>query len=549
MGFYKMKNIISENFHILALDIETSGSSYKDNGILSIGASLQDQEFIEKESFQVNILLPEGRTYEKNCKEKFWDKFPEAQKFVKNNAIEPKEAMQSFSKFLFNIENRYPNTVIVSDNPSFDIAWVDYYLDIYADRKPLRYSENEVYNMVWDSASIQKAWLCFKTPDSSFYSPPRDHREKLKLQTQYVHDHNPLNDARIIANFYIQTIKQMEQFRDIVPKPTVPKTIKLENYNPKWQDFFTNEKHMIQNSFTKSESKNNLEDIIHVGSTSIEGLVAKPIIDIILVVKNSDQINKVLSGAGYRYKGEYNIPMRKMYGKNDDYEVYLHAYETGHPEIKLNLLFKDYLKNNPSIRDEYSNLKKSIIEKNNSHTKLSSTGITTYNLDKNDFIQKVLNKAGFNELCIRLCTQSMEWENYNLIKENYFLKINKKINITDNDPNHKHVALYKGTNVIGAAEVKLSPPNAFLEFLGLNNRVQTEIQEIKCYFLKNLENWVKKIGVLFLTTSIPKEEVLFYESNEFKFIKDNNNLVHMFKYIEDQNKVQITGEQTNLIDD
>lgn len=53
--------------------------------------------------------------------------------------------------------------------------------------------------------------------------------------------------------------------------------------------------------------------IHHVGSTSIPGLLAKPVIDIVAVVKNPESTIKPLESLGYIYKGEFNIPMRYFF--------------------------------------------------------------------------------------------------------------------------------------------------------------------------------------------------------------------------------------------
>jgi hypothetical protein len=89
--------------YILAFDIEVSGSSLTRNGILSIGASLWNEKFEELDYFQRNLLLPEGRTYEDSCKKNFWDKNLDAAAFVASNALDPKQVMQEFEKFLNNI--------------------------------------------------------------------------------------------------------------------------------------------------------------------------------------------------------------------------------------------------------------------------------------------------------------------------------------------------------------------------------------------------------------------------------------------------------------
>lgn len=153
----QIDNKIKTNY-ILALDIETSGSYFLKNGTLSIGASLQDSDSIEKDFFQFNLLLDQ-HSYDKECKETFWDKFTKAQKFIETNALHPKKAMQNFAAFLSKIDIQYSKVIMISDNPSFDIAWLHYYLSIYTDAKSLRYSSvDNTYRMVWDSVSVQKTW-------------------------------------------------------------------------------------------------------------------------------------------------------------------------------------------------------------------------------------------------------------------------------------------------------------------------------------------------------------------------------------------------------
>ncbi|MDR1475056.1 MAG: GrpB family protein [Holosporales bacterium] len=61
----------------------------------------------------------------------------------------------------------------------------------------------------------------------------------------------------------------------------------------------------------------NVVDIQHVGSTFVLGLSAKPIIDMILVTDDLERARLRLASSylGYRYKGEYNLPFRDLYGK------------------------------------------------------------------------------------------------------------------------------------------------------------------------------------------------------------------------------------------
>ncbi len=512
---------------VLAIDIETSGSSLRDNGILSIGASLQNLAREELEQFVVNIALVDGRIFEESCKKDFWDKNPKALEFVSQNAINPREAMGQFRDFVDRIQVQYPNLTVISDNPSFDIAWIDNYLTTYADRKPLRYSSvDNKYTMIWDSASVQKTWCSIKTHEASVFTPSKDHRKALQLELTVPKDHNPLNDARNIAGFYIQTLHQMSEFKESLPKAQPQRVIKLEEHNPAWKHFFQEEKAAIERVFSREESA--LVDVLHVGSTSVEGLIAKPIIDIIVVVKDPYTIDQPLTEAGYRYKGEYNLPMRRMFGKKGEYEVYMHVYEEGNPEVALNLTFREFLRGNVAAKEEYSALKTAIVAQDATY-KTTSTGITTYNLEKSGFIQKALVAAGFDGLCMRLCAQDDEWAHYKLIRSPSLTKTGRT-NEIDSNANTKHIVLVKGVEVVAAAQVNISEPNAFIEFLGAKISDGTRVGLLE-HLLGTIEKWVAKIGVLFVTTFVAKEDSDIFECAKYTKIAETGDVLHMMKYL------------------
>ena len=117
----------------------------------------------------------------------------------------------------------------------------------------------------------------------------------------------------------------------------------IERYNPRWAAFFEIESRKI-----KSVMGESAVEIHHVGSTSVPDLSAKPIVDMILVTEDLESARKFLSShtLGYHYKGEYNLPLRDLYGREDEFEVYLHVHRVNSPEIELNLQFRDYLRGN-----------------------------------------------------------------------------------------------------------------------------------------------------------------------------------------------------------
>ena len=190
---------------VLAVDVEVSGCSVTQNGIVSMGASLQDQDSNELHTFQVNLRLPENRIYEEQCLKEFWLQNQRVYDFVQQNAVPPLKAMEEFYGFLTHVETSYPDLILVSDNPSVDITWLNLYLAEYTDRSPLNYSNTETYRIIWDTHSMQKVLLSQRGDLESNLDLP----EKLGFKSKWVHDHTPLNDARTIADFFNQTVKEV----------------------------------------------------------------------------------------------------------------------------------------------------------------------------------------------------------------------------------------------------------------------------------------------------------------------------------------------------
>ncbi|KAJ1936504.1 hypothetical protein EC988_008179, partial [Linderina pennispora] len=91
-------------------------------------------------------------------------------------------------------------------------------------------------------------------------------------------------------------------------------------YDPKWAEQFADEAHRIRDAIGPY-----ILDVEHVGSTSIPGLAAKPIIDIQVVVADFSQLAQCIPAMqqlGYRYKGLYGIVGRE-YFKRPLYHVHM----------------------------------------------------------------------------------------------------------------------------------------------------------------------------------------------------------------------------------
>ncbi|MEM6338639.1 MAG: GrpB family protein [Pseudomonadota bacterium] len=176
------------------------------------------------------------------------------------------------------------------------------------------------------------------------------------------------------------------------------KKIEIIEHNPEWSLWFKEEAAKL-----KSSLGDNCVNIYHIGSTAVPGLYAKPKIDIIAEVLSVPESHLPLQKIDYEFRGEFNIPMRHFFRKNNPHDINLHVYEKDNPDIELNILFRDFLINSLEAKAEYNQLKRSLLKKNKSHVKENSI-FNGYNLGKDAFIRKILDKSGYNELSFRFCT-------------------------------------------------------------------------------------------------------------------------------------------------
>jgi len=131
-------------------------------------------------------------------------------------------------------------------------------------------------------------------------------------------------------------------------------------------------------------------NIYHIGSTSIPGIHAKPVIDIMIEVKsieNIDMYNTQMEKLGYMPMGEYGIKERRFFLKGlYNRTHHIHIFEKGNSEIKKHLNFRDYMIAHPSEAKEYESLKKELAEKYKYDNEKYCTG-------KNEFIKNIDKKA------------------------------------------------------------------------------------------------------------------------------------------------------------
>lgn len=126
--------------------------------------------------------------------------------------------------------------------------------------------------------------------------------------------------------------------------------------------------------------------VYHIGSTAIPTIKAKPVIDILVEVKNIqfvDRYNLKMKQLGYEALGENGIPQRRFFQKGGDKRTnHVHIFEQGNKEIARHLTFRDYMIAHPEEALRYSQLKQTLAEK-------FPYNIEKYIEGKNDYIKEV----------------------------------------------------------------------------------------------------------------------------------------------------------------
>lgn len=162
--------------------------------------------------------------------------------------------------------------------------------------------------------------------------------------------------------------------------------IALAPHNPNWNPQFKAESATLTLIFG-----DNLIGIHHIGSTAVSGIQAKPIIDMMPIVWDIEQVdsqNDAMAELGYIHKGEHGIAGRRYFRKGSDEEHthHIHVYQIGNPNIAQHLLFRDYLCEHSEKARAYDDLKTELAQR-------YSEDPPGYTNAKADFIQASIQEA------------------------------------------------------------------------------------------------------------------------------------------------------------
>ncbi|KAM9972875.1 hypothetical protein ACTFIR_012245 [Dictyostelium discoideum] len=165
------------------------------------------------------------------------------------------------------------------------------------------------------------------------------------------------------------------------------KSVTVVEHDPRWKELFLEEEKQIREVIFKDykcKRFNEYDDtsssaaqpplltvnVFHCGSTSVPGLKAKPVIDILLVVNGDiselDEMNERFESSNYQIRGENGIAGRRFFTKRIPNHIWvnMHAFQFDNiTDIERHLTFRDYLIAHPIILDQYANLKSELASK------------------------------------------------------------------------------------------------------------------------------------------------------------------------------------------
>lgn len=180
------------------------------------------------------------------------------------------------------------------------------------------------------------------------------------------------------------TDEQLAQITVGPPPKRLDGPISLSEYDPDWPALFARESERVRSALGKKALA-----IEHVGSTSIPGMTAKPVIDIILVVESTaDEQAYVpaLESVGYVLrKREPNWHEHRLF-KGPDAEINMHVFSRGDDEIGRMILFRDWLRADREDRELYLRTKRELAARKWKYTQ-------NYADAKSEVVSSILERA------------------------------------------------------------------------------------------------------------------------------------------------------------
>jgi len=161
----------------------------------------------------------------------------------------------------------------------------------------------------------------------------------------------------------------------------------VEPYNPEWPCTFEKLR-----DFVLPVLADIIVTIEHVGSTSVPGLAAKPIIDMDVVVPTQAEIEPAvqrLATLGYVHQGDLGVPGREAFVAPADKPVHhLYVCTEANNEYRRHVLFRDHLRKHPEVAKRYGELKQKLAQ-------IFQNDRVGYTDAKSEFVTEVLKRSGW----------------------------------------------------------------------------------------------------------------------------------------------------------
>lgn len=259
------------------------------------------------------------------------------------------------------------------------------------------------------------------------------------------------------------------------------KKIEIVPYDSSWpKTFKTYEKQL------RELLRENCIDVHHIGSTSVPGLSAKPKIDILCVVKDLKSTIASLEQGGYKFGGEFNLPLRLFFSKRDPDSINLHVVNESSGEIEWNLTFRNYLRENKDARELYENTKIRLLKENPDGFKIVGCALPEYTVMKGKVIREIAEKAGFTGYRFVIASNYDELDDYKKLMNLETLNLDNK--------NIFNLCLYKGTSLAAAACLELERENSTVNIKTIKSLSKKDliVFQNKIREWLNFHNWTEK---------------------------------------------------------
>ena len=186
-----------------------------------------------------------------------------------------------------------------------------------------------------------------------------------------------MNEIHPVSDEYMQQVRL---------EPLIPHngTITLVESDPNWPVLFDLEAVRVRGALGPA-----VVQLEHVGSTSVPGLVAKPIIDILLAVRDSaDEPSYVpaLTGVGYRLVIREPDWFEHRLLKGPDTDINLHVFTSGTDEVDRMLRFRDRLRTHTRDRELYARTKRTLAQQQWRH-------VQHYAQAKSEVVEQILQRS------------------------------------------------------------------------------------------------------------------------------------------------------------